>query len=240
MQRMKNVKIWIGLIYLLLLSVFLYFLFSKFSIQEITTYNFIKSNSEYLVNLRESNLFLISIAFIAFGILWISVLQGFGSPLVLASGYVFGIYFGTVIVVITLSLGATLTYIFANFFFKSLVEEKFSNRFKFLEEKIQANEFIVILVYRFIGGIPFQIANLLPVLFNIKLKNYFLGTFLGIIPQVFIIASLGAGLENQIKKNTEPPSFFELLTSFEIFGPIIAFFFLLILSFIGRKLFFKK
>ena len=240
MQRMKNIKIWIGLIYLLLLSVFLYFLFSKFSIQEITTYNFIKSNSEYLVNLRESNLFLISIAFIAFGILWISVLQGFGSPLVLASGFLFGVYFGTVIVVITLSLGASLTYIFANFFFKDLIKEKFANRFKFLEEKIQANEFIVILVYRFIGGIPFQIANLLPILFNVKLKNYFLGTFLGIIPQVFIIASLGAGLENQIKKNTEPPSFFELLTSFEIFGPIIAFFFLLILSFIGRKLFFKK
>jgi uncharacterized membrane protein YdjX (TVP38/TMEM64 family) len=218
----------------------LYFLFSKFGIKEITTYNFIKSNSEYLVSFRESNLLLISITFIVFGILWVSVLQGFGSPLVLASGFLFGVYFGAVIAVITLSLGATLTYIFANFFFKGLIKEKFSNRFKFLEEKIQANEFIVILVYRFIGGIPFQIANLLPVLFNIKLKNYFFGTFLGIIPQVFIIASLGTGLENQIKKNTEPPSFFELLTSFEIFGPIIAFFFLLILSFIGRKLFFKK
>ena len=240
MQRMKNIKIWIGLLYLILLSLLLYLLFSKFGIKEITTYNFIKSNSEYLVSLRESNLFLISITFIAFGILWISVLQGFGSPLVLASGFLFGAYFGTVIAVITLSLGATLTYIFANFFFKGLIKEKFSNRFKFIEEKIQANEFIVILVYRFIGGIPFQIANLLPVLFNIKLKNYFFGTFLGIIPQVFLIASLGAGLENQIKKNTEPPSFFELLTSFEIFGPIIAFFFLLILSFIGRQLFFKK
>ena len=118
MQRMKNIKIWIGLIYLLLLSVFLYFLFSKFGIKEITTYNFIKSNSEYLVSFRESNLFLVSITFIAFGILWISVLQGFGSPLVLASGFLFGAYFGTVIAVITLSLGATLTYIFANFFLR--------------------------------------------------------------------------------------------------------------------------
>ena len=237
---MKNIKIWIGLIYLLLLSVFLYFLFSKFSIQEITTYNFIKSNSEYLVNLRESNLFLISIVFIAFGILWISVLQGFGSPLVLASGFVFGIYFGTVIVVTTLSLGATLTYIFANFFFKDLVEEKFANRFKFLEEKIQANEFIVIVVYRFIGGIPFQIANLLPVLFNIKLKNYFFGTFLGIIHQVFIITSLGAGLESQIEKNNEPPSITELITSPEIYFPILAFLFLILLVFALKNLFYKN
>ena len=80
----------------------------------------------------------------------------------------------------------------------------------------------------------------MPVLFNIKLKNYFFGTFLGIIPQVFIIASLGAGLDNQFINYTEPPSFFELLTSFEIFGPFIAFFSLLVLSFIARKLFFKN
>ena len=114
---MKDIKIWIGLIYLILLTTFLYFLFSKFSIQEITTYNFIKSNSEYLVNLRDSNLFLISNAFIAFGILWISVLQGFGSPLILASGFIFGTYTGTIIAVMSLSVGATITYIVANFFF---------------------------------------------------------------------------------------------------------------------------
>ena len=54
MQRMKNIKIWIGIVYLiLLLSAFLYFLFSKFSIKEITTYNFIKSNSEYLINFKD-------------------------------------------------------------------------------------------------------------------------------------------------------------------------------------------
>ena len=40
MQRMKNIKIWIGLLYLILLSVFLYFFLDKFSIQEITNYNF--------------------------------------------------------------------------------------------------------------------------------------------------------------------------------------------------------
>ena len=106
MQRMKNIKIWIGLIYLILLSAFLYFLFSKFSIEEITTYNFIKSNSEYLINFREANLALVSIIFVFLGVLWILV-QGFGSPIVLAAGFLFGSYLGTIIVVITLSIGAT-------------------------------------------------------------------------------------------------------------------------------------
>ena len=240
MQRMKNIKIWMGLIYLILLSAFLYFLFSKFSIKEITTYNFIRENSRYLINYREANIFLVSVYFIVIGVIWISFLQGFGSPLVLASGFIFGTYLGTIIVVITLSLGASITHIFANFFFKELIKEKLLDKFKFFRKKIEENEFYTIFVLRFIGGIPFQVQNLLPVLFNVKLKNYFFGTFLGIIPQAFVIVSLGAGLENQIKKNIEPPSFFELITSFEIFGPIIAFFFLLIFAFIFRKFFFKN
>ena len=116
MQRMKNIKIWIGLTYLLLLSAFLFFLFSKVSFQQITDFDFIKSQTKYLINLRESNLFITSIIFILAGCLWISVLQGIGSIIFLTAGFLFGVYFGTVISVLTLSLGSSLTYIFANFF----------------------------------------------------------------------------------------------------------------------------
>ena len=65
------------------------------------------------------------------------------------------------IAVITLSLSATLTYVIANFFFKDLIKEKFSNRFKFIEEKIKANEFFIIFFLRLIGGTPIQIQNYL-------------------------------------------------------------------------------
>ena len=58
MQKTKKIKIIIGIIYLILLFIFLYLFFSKFTLEEITTYNFIKSNSEYLVNFRKSNFFL--------------------------------------------------------------------------------------------------------------------------------------------------------------------------------------
>ena len=239
MQKIKKIKIIIGITYLVLLFIFLYLIFSKFTLEEITTYKFIKSNSEYLVNFRESNFFLVSIAFIILGIFWISVLQGFGSILVLASGFLFGAYLGTVIVVLTLSLGSSLTYIVANYFFRDLIKEKFTNKFRFLEEKIKSNEFFVIFLLRVIGGTPIQIQNLLPVLFNVKLKNFFLAS-IGFVPQVFVFSSLGAGLENQIKKNAEPPSFLELITSFEIYGPIVAFFILLALVFLLRKIFYKN
>ena len=190
---MKNIKIWIGLLYLILLSVFLYFFFSKFSIQEITTYNFIKSNSEYLINFREANMALVSISFILLGILWI-VVQGFASPLVLASGFLFGSYLGTIIIVTTLSIGATLIYILANFFFKDLIKEKFIGRFKNLESRFKKRELVFMIIYRVIGGIPFQISNLIPCMLSVSVKNFFLGSIIGMIPQAFIVSSLGAGL----------------------------------------------
>ena len=126
MQRMKNIKIWIGLTYLLILSAFLFFLFSKVSFQQITDFDFIKSQTKYLINLRESNLFITSIIFILVGCLWISVLQGIGSIIFLIAGFLFGAYLGAVISTLTLSLGSSLTYIFANFFFKDLVKKKIS------------------------------------------------------------------------------------------------------------------
>ena len=241
MQKQKKFKIkyWIGLFYLLLLSFFLYVLFSKFSIEEITTYKFIKSNSEYLINIRENNIILVSVVFVLFGIFWV-LLQGFGSPLVLASGFLLGPYLGTLIAVISLSIGATIIYIFANFFFKELIREKFLNKFKNLEIKFKNKEFFYMLIYRFVGGIPFQISNIIPCIFNVKIKNFLLATFLGMMPQIFIIASLGAGLESQIEKNSQVPSFVELITSFEIYAPIIGFLLLLILGFSSKKLFYKN
>ena len=237
---MKNIKILIGATYLILLSVFLYFFFSKFSIQEITNYDFIKSNIEYLSNFKQSNLFFISIIFIILGIFWISVLQGFGSPLGLMAGFLFGSYFGTIVLSITFTIGSSLTYIIAIFFFKDLIKKKIENNFHSLNKKIQKHELLAVAILRFVGGIPIQLQNLIPVLFNIKLKHYFFGTFVGIFPQAWIVVSLGAGLEKQIKKNSEPPSFIELLSSSEIYTPILAFTILFFLTLLLRNFFFKK
>ncbi len=239
MQRMKNIKIWIGMLYLILLFAFLYFLFSKFRFEEITTYNFIRSNTEYLADFRESNLILTSITFLLLGIVWV-LLQGFGSPLVLASGFLFGPYIGTVIAIISLSVGATLIYIFANFFFLDLIKNNFLSKFKNLESRFKKRELTYMIIYRFIGGIPFQISNLIPCMFSVSVKNFFIGTFVGLIPQVFIISSLGAGLEKQIEKNIEPPSFTEIIFSFEIYAPILSFLLLLIIIFVFKNLFYKN
>ena len=239
MEKPKKTKIIIGLCYLILLSVFLLIFFSKFSFQEITSYDFIKENRLYFLELRNSNLFLIFIIFLIVTILWVFPLLGFGTPIALMGGFIFGKWVGTLVVVLGLSIGATFLYIFGNYFLKQLIREKFLNKFQNLEIKFKQSEFIYLLIYRFIGGIPWQLSCLLPTLFNVKVINFFFATLIGIIPQIFLAVSIGSGLEKIIDQNAEVPRITDIIFSPDIYIPISAFFVLIIVTIVLRKLFYK-
>jgi len=240
MEKTKKIKIFVGLSYLVLLIVFLYLFFSHFSFQEITSYEFIKKNSSYFVELKKSNLFLVILVFFLLTILWVFPFLGFGSPVALMGGFILGKWIGTIIVVLGLSVGGTFLYIFGNYFLKDLIREKFLNKYQNLEIKFKKSEFFYLLVYRFIGGIPWVISCLLPTIFNVRAVNFFFATLIGIIPQIFLAVSIGSGIEKLIDKNSKAPGFFELILSSEIYIPLIGFFILVILSVIGRKIFYKK
>ena len=240
MEKSKKLKLFIGLSYLILLSVFLYLFFSKFSFQEITSYDFIKENRLYFLEVRNSNLFLIFIIFLIITILWVFPFLGFGTPIALMGGFIFGKWVGTLVVVLGLSIGATFLYIFGNYFLKQIVREKFLNRFQNLENKFRDSEFMYLLIYRFVGGIPWQLSCILPTIFDVKASNFFLGTLIGIIPQIFLAVSIGSGLEKVIDQNTEIPSFTDIIFLPDIYIPILAFFCLVIITIFLRKLLYKK
>ena len=238
MEKSKKLKIFIGLFYLILLFSFLIIFFSKYNFEEVTNYKFIQKNRDYFFNLKEANLILIFLLFFILTIIWVFFV-GFASPVALLGGFIFGKFLGTFVAVSGCAFGATFLYFFANYFFKDFIKEKFLFKFQNLVSKFKKNEFNYFLLYRFIGGIPFVIANLLPVIFNIKIKNYFIGTFLGIIPQIFIIASLGSGLDKIIEQNETVPSIIDLLFSPEIYIPILGFIFIVLVTIIIRKFFYK-
>ena len=239
MEKAKKIKIFVGLFYLLALSLFLYFFFSKFSFQEITSYDFIKNNRDYFFELKQSNLPLLAISFVLFSIIW-TLVGGFGSPIVLFAGFIFGNWFATFLLIIGLSTGATGLYIFANYFLKDLIREKFLNKFKNLESKFKKSEFLYLLIYRFVGGIPFAVSNVLPCIFNVKANNFFWASFLGMLPQIFILSSIGSGLEKIIDQNLKAPGIMDMITTPGIYIPILIFVGLIIFTISMRKIFYKN
>ena len=240
MEKAKKTKIIIGLSYLILLTIFVMLFFLKFSIQEITSYDFIRENRLYFLKLKNSNLFLTSTIFLIFTILWVFPFLGFGSPIALIGGFIFGKWIGTLVVVIGMSVGATFLYVFGNYFLKDLIREKFLNKYQNLEKKFKESEFYYLLIYRFIGGIPWQLSCILPTIFDVKIKNFFFASLIGIVPQIFLAVSIGSGLEKIIDQNIEVPKIKDVIFSPEIYIPILAFLSLVLLTIFLRKSFYKN
>ena len=240
MEKSKKIKLFIGVFYIILISIFLYYLFSKFSFKELTSIDFIKQNILYFSELKKTNILLLSLFSLLFIILWVFPFLGFGSPVALLGGFILGKWLGVIIVVLGLSIGATLLYVFGNYFLKELVKEKFLNRFEKLEIKFKKSEFVYLLIYRFCGGIPWQLSCILPTLFNVKVSNFFLATLIGIIPQIFLVVSIGSGLEQVINDNLEMPGIKDIIFFPDVYIPLIIFVILIIVTLILRKNFYNN
>jgi len=239
MEKSKKVKIILGLFYLLVVSSFLYFFLSKFTLEELTSYEFIKNNRDYFFGLRQTNLFILSVIFILSTITWV-VMAGFGLPAALLAGFIFGKWLGIFILIIGMTIGATVLYMLGSYFFKEVIKEKFLNKFKNLEIKFKKSEFIYLIVYRLIGGIPFAVSNVLPCIFNVRVSNFFWATLIGLTPQLFLIVSIGSGLEKIIEQNLEAPRIIDLIYSPDIYIPLLAFMVLIIITIVAKKIFYKK
>ena len=131
----KKLKIFLGISYLLILSIFLYFIFSQVELSRINDFSYYKEVQVNLERYISDNFYINLILFSLFCIAWIALL-GFGSPLLIISGILFGKWVGTFVSVISVSLGALLLYSIVNFFFKDLIykllEKNFQNIFLFL------------------------------------------------------------------------------------------------------------
>ena len=235
----KNFKLFLGFTYLLLLAVFLYFIFSNIQINRLNDFLYYKELQLSLENFISANFLINIIYFFIFAVAWVALL-GFGSPILIFSGILFGKWIGTIISIISISIGALILYTIANFFFRDTVKKILEHKFKKYIQLFQKNEFYYFFLYRFIGGLgtPFFLQNILPVLFNMKKKNYFFSSLFGFVPAFFIFNTIGAGLNNYIEKS-ENFSFLKLVLLPEIYFPILMFIVLIIISLFIKKKFFS-
>ena len=234
-----NLKIFIGIVYLIAISIGLYFLFSIVDIKDLMSYEFIRSNKDIILKYKDENFLFLTIIFFIFSIIWILFL-GFAMPLLIFSGFVFGKWWGILIVLTATTIGATFLYLMVGHFFKDMVEEKLAPKFSRLREFFNKNDIIYFMCFRFVGGggVPYAVQNILPILFNMPVRNYVIATFVGSMPSMFVSVALGSGIEGIIDKN-EKLSIFSVIGSPEIYLPIAGFFIILILAFLIKKFYFK-
>jgi uncharacterized membrane protein YdjX (TVP38/TMEM64 family) len=235
-----NLKIIIGLTYLALISTGLYFLFSFVDIKDLMSYEFIRANKDIILKYKSENFIFLSIIFFIFSVIWV-LLLGFAMPLLIFSGFVFGKWWGILFVLTSTTVGATLLYLLVVYFFQDPIKEKLAPKFSKLRQFFIKNDVLYFTTFRFVGGggTPYAIQNILPVLFDMSVKNYVIATFFGSMPSMFVTVSLGSGIESLIDSNASL-SILTVLLSPEIYIPIIAFFIIFITALIIKKLYFKE
>jgi uncharacterized membrane protein YdjX (TVP38/TMEM64 family) len=117
-----------------------------------------------------------------------------GALLTLTGGFLFGIWEGTVAVVIGATLGATLLFLAARSLFADALRTKAGPWLAKMEAGFKDDALSYLLVLRLIPGFPFFVVNLVPAFLGVSLRTFVVATFAGIIPGTFVFTSIGAGL----------------------------------------------
>lgn len=104
------------------------------------------------------------------------------SLLTLLGGFLFGFIKGTLMVVTSATIGATIIFVIAQTSLGTTLREKAGNLYKKVETNMKDNAVGYLLFMRLVPIFPFVAVNVLPALFNVPLKIFVLTTFFGIIP----------------------------------------------------------
>ncbi len=112
----------------------------------------------------------------------------------LTAGLAFGAAWGALYLMLGAMLGTSATFMISRYFGRSSIEKMLKGKFKGLDEKLGRNGFMTIFFFRVIPLVPYEVLNYAGGLSGIKFKDYFLATFLGLIPGVIIAAFFGGSL----------------------------------------------
>ena len=136
-------------------------------------------------------------------------------------GFLFGVWVGTGVVIVSATIGATIIFTAARTALGDALRRKAEGFAARMEKGFNQNAFSYLLLLRVVPIFPFFVVNIVPALFNVSTRTFFLATFIGIIPGTFAYVSAGNGLGAVIESGGEL-NLSGLLLKPEVITPIIA------------------
>ena len=206
-------------------------------LRDYLSYETLRNNHESLENFKNENYWVTVIIFIISYITLVTFALP-GSPIAsLTGGFLFGLAFGTFLNVTAAATGATLIFLAAKNGFGNKLTQRIDaseGSIRKIRDGIKKDEISYLFLIRLIPIIPFAVANLVPALFGVSLRNFFFTTYIGIIPGGLVFTWLGSGLSEIFKQNEEPN--FSIIFEIYVIGPILCLCLLSFLPIILKKL----
>lgn len=120
------------------------------------------------------------------------------SILTLGAGFAFGLFWGTVIVSAASTLGATLAFLLGRTLLRDTIEKKVRNNPKFsaVDHAVQNQGFKIVMLTRLSPAFPFNLLNYMYGLTSVRLRDYFLASWIGMFPGTVMYVYLGSVAQN--------------------------------------------
>jgi uncharacterized membrane protein YdjX (TVP38/TMEM64 family) len=109
-------------------------------------------------------------------------------------GAIFGGVIGAGLAVVSVTLGATASFLFTRYYAKEFVTQKLGGRpwFVKLNEGLDKSGLYFVIFTRVVPVFPFNGANFAAGVTRVSFRDYFLGTLLGVIPANIIFVNAGS------------------------------------------------
>ncbi|MBI4184631.1 MAG: TVP38/TMEM64 family protein [Proteobacteria bacterium] len=154
----------------------------------------LRENRELLLGLLERNWPAAALLYIAVYAAAIAFSLPGGVFLTIVGGFMFGPYWGTLLVVVAATAGATALFLAARYLLGDALRERAGPALQRMEAGFRDNAVSYMFVLRLVPLFPFWLVNLVPACLGVPLGTYVFTTFFGIMPGSFVYASVGDGL----------------------------------------------
>jgi uncharacterized membrane protein YdjX (TVP38/TMEM64 family) len=181
-------------LFLLLLAAALVGLFFYFDLERFLSLESLQENRQALAAFFVRHRAAAIGAFLGIYIVQTALSLPGATILSLAGGALFGVLWGTALVNIGATCGATLAFLFTRYLFRDPVLKRFGGRLEKINRELEREGFSYLLFLRLVPLFPFFLINLAAGLTTLPLRTFFVGTMVGIIPGSFVYVNAGASL----------------------------------------------
>ena len=155
------------------------------------TFDNIFENKEKILNFVDGNYYILIIVLLIFSVFFINSPIPMSALFMITNGFLFGIYVGTIVNVISITFASYIGFIFSRYVFRKEFEIQYKNKLNIVRKEIQVHGFYYFLSARFIFIIPNFLINILGGISKISQKYFILSTFFGSILFSIVYANIG-------------------------------------------------
>ncbi len=183
----------VGLIVLIIVCVIAYY---RLDGNQYLNLENIKLHHQELLSAYQQNPFSFSLFYFFVYVVLVALSFPGATVLSLAGGYIFGFIKGLLIINWASTIGASVAFLMARFFFKDFLQRKFHHTFLKINQGMDREGNQYLLTLRLIPIFPFFLINILMGLTNISFWRFFIVSLIGMLPGTAVYVWAGTTLQN--------------------------------------------